>query len=68
MLSFQPTDKSPLLAEVLFDYVAQRDDELTLKQGGTVEVTARDDEHWWRGRRLSDGMHGLFPANFVQLR
>lgn len=48
---------------VLFDYEAQRDDELTLRVGDIV-VILREDEGWWEGDL--NGQVGVFPSNFVE--
>ncbi|WAR20552.1 M3K9-like protein [Mya arenaria] len=52
----------------IFDYEATRDDELTLRRGGQVEVLSTDakisgDIGWWTGS-VGDKV-GIFPSNFV---
>ena len=55
---------------VLYDYVAQNEDELTLVKNSKVKVLSRDfkisgDEGWWTGINLSDHKRGIFPYNYV---
>ncbi|CAG9540234.1 unnamed protein product [Cercopithifilaria johnstoni] len=59
-----------LKAEALYDYQAQRDDELSFKAGDIIIVTDRNDGEWWKGRLLNDksSVDALFPGNYVQLR
>jgi hypothetical protein len=44
---------------VLFEYEAQRDDELTLQVGEELTIL-QEDEGWWLGLAY-DGRQGLFP-------
>ncbi|VDK41697.1 unnamed protein product [Anisakis simplex] len=62
--------ESELLAEALYDYSAQRDDELSFKNGDLIVVTERFDNEWWKGRlqMMNAGQEALFPANYVRLR
>lgn len=48
---------------VLFDYDAQRDDELSLRVGDIVTIL-REDDGWWEGE--FNGAVGVFPSNFVE--
>lgn len=59
-----------LKAEALYDYQAQRDDELSFKVGDIIIVTDQSDGEWWKGRLLNDKSNtdALFPGNYVQLR
>lgn len=49
---------------VLYDYLAQRSDELTLICGDRIKVLYKDNVNWWMGE-LDDGQQGFFPANYV---
>ena len=49
---------------VLYDYRAQRSDELNLFAGDEVSVLYKDTENWWMGE-LQDGQQGFFPSNYV---
>lgn len=54
-------------ARVLFDYAAQDASELTLREGGVVEILSTESEagsEWWRGE--CDGKTGVFPYNYVK--
>jgi hypothetical protein len=50
--------------KVLFDYEAQREDELQLVEGEEIIVLEQDDSGWWKGQS-KDSKIGLFPANFT---
>ncbi|CAH2241603.1 jg3937 [Pararge aegeria aegeria] len=59
-------DRPPLaLFTAVYDYVAQGEDELSLRRGEIVEVLSKDstisgDEGWWTGK-IGDRV-GIFPA------
>uniref|UniRef100_A0A915PTZ4 Uncharacterized protein n=1 Tax=Setaria digitata TaxID=48799 RepID=A0A915PTZ4_9BILA len=59
-----------LQAEALYDYQAQRDDELSFKVGDVIVVTDQSGGEWWKGRLLNEknAADALFPGNYVQLR
>ncbi|MBN3324302.1 AHI1 protein, partial [Atractosteus spatula] len=48
----------------LYDYTANRSDELTIHRGDIIQVLYKDNENWWFGR-LANGQQGYFPANYV---
>ncbi|WAR23286.1 AHI1-like protein [Mya arenaria] len=48
----------------IYDYKAQRSDELDLFNGDEILVLYRDTENWWMGE-LRNGQQGFFPANYV---
>lgn len=57
------------IVKAVFEYSAQREDELSLKRGSTIEVISKDskisgDEGWWTGKL--ENRVGVFPSNFVQ--
>ena len=59
------------LYRVLYDYVANHDDELTLVKGQNICVLSKDykvsgDDGWWTGVNVSDGRRGIFPNNYVE--
>ena len=56
------TDYTQVVA--LYDYTAQRSDELTLQAGDVIYVLHQDNENWWMGQ-LENGQQGYFPANYV---
>jgi jouberin len=48
----------------LYDYQAQRSDEISLVRGDVVTVLFKDNDNWWMGE-LPNGNQGFFPANYV---
>uniref|UniRef100_A0A7E4W0Y0 SH3 domain-containing protein n=1 Tax=Panagrellus redivivus TaxID=6233 RepID=A0A7E4W0Y0_PANRE len=48
----------------IYDYDAQKPDELNLRENSVVYVVAKNDDGWFEG--VMDGMTGLFPSNYVQ--
>jgi len=50
---------------VEFDYVAELNDELTLRVGDVISCVSRPEGGWWRG--LLRGREGVFPDNFVKV-
>ncbi|XP_023695063.2 jouberin isoform X1 [Paramormyrops kingsleyae] len=48
----------------LYDYTANRSDELTVCRGDVIQVLYKDNENWWFGC-LADGRQGYFPANYA---
>ncbi|XP_029348983.1 jouberin [Echeneis naucrates] len=48
----------------LYDYRANRSDELTLSRGDVIQVLYKDNENWWFGR-LVNGQQGYFLASYV---
>ena len=65
VLKFSITVKEQCV--VLFPYNAVNDDELSLKEGQTINIVTKDveDKGWWKGE--VDGRVGVFPDNFVKL-
>ncbi|RAR06474.1 cytoskeleton assembly control protein sla1 [Stemphylium lycopersici] len=53
---------------MLFDFMAQGDDEVTVGLGD--EILVLDDsasDEWWKVRRLKNGKEGVVPANYVDI-
>ncbi|KAF2634646.1 hypothetical protein P280DRAFT_474434 [Massarina eburnea CBS 473.64] len=53
---------------MLFDFMAQGDDEVTVGLGDDILVL--DDsasDEWWKVRRLKNGKEGVVPANYVEV-
>lgn len=48
----------------LYDYKANRSDELTIRRGDVIQVLYKDNENWWFGQ-LSNGSQGYFLASYV---
>lgn len=48
----------------LYDYKAQRSDELSFAAGDLITILYKDNENWWMGE-MSDGQQGFFPSNYT---
>uniref|UniRef100_A0A8C8ZM21 Jouberin n=1 Tax=Prolemur simus TaxID=1328070 RepID=A0A8C8ZM21_PROSS len=57
------TDTAPTVV-ALYDYTANRSDELTIHRGDIIRVFFKDNEDWWYGS-IGKGQEGYFPANHV---
>lgn len=55
---------SILQVVALYDYNANRSDELTVRRGDVIQVLYKDNESWWFGR-LANGLQGYFLASYV---
>lgn len=57
-----------IYATALYDFEAQADGDLSLETGQRIELLSKSESvnDWWKGRN-SDGVEGLFPANYVKL-
>ena len=54
--------------QILYDFMAQGDDEVTVAVGDDVIIV--DDsksEEWWMVRRLKNGKEGVVPSSYVEL-
>ncbi|CBY09421.1 unnamed protein product [Oikopleura dioica] len=51
-------------ARVIYDYNAQDNDELTLREQNIVDVISEDPSGWWRVS--FQGKSGLFPGSYVE--
>jgi len=52
-------------AEVLWDYEAMNDDEISLQQFDMITIIRTESDGWWYGE--SNGRQGWFPSNYVKL-
>ena len=62
------TGKGQKKGQVLYDFMAQGDDEVTVAVGDEVVVvddTKSDD--WWMVRRLKNGKEGVVPSSYVEI-
>lgn len=50
---------------MLYDYDAEEDNELTLREGEVIEQLEQVDPGWWEASSLN-GKRGLFPCEFVE--
>ncbi|XP_068437045.1 jouberin isoform X2 [Clinocottus analis] len=48
----------------LYDYKANRSDELTVRRGDVIQVLYKDNDNWWFGS-LANGQQGYFLASYV---
>ncbi|XP_074653537.1 abl interactor 2-like [Tubulanus polymorphus] len=48
----------------IYDYDADKEDELTFKEDAIIYVIKKNDDGWWEG--TMNGMTGLFPGNYVE--
>lgn len=49
----------------LYDYTAQRNDELNFSEGVIIYVIKKNDDGWFEGV-TEEGTTGLFPGNYVE--
>ncbi len=61
-------DEGVSKGQVLYDFVAQGDDEVTVGVGDQVVILddTKSDE-WWMVRRLKDGKEGVMPSSYVEV-
>lgn len=50
----------------LYEYVKERGDELTFKEGKIIYVVKKHDNGWFEGV-MENGASGLFPGNYVEV-
>lgn len=50
--------------EALYDYVKDKDDELSFTAATIIYVLKKNDDGWFEG--TADGITGLFPGNYVE--
>lgn len=55
---------SPIPVEALYDYVKDKDDELSFTVGTVIYVVKKNDDGWFEG--MAGGLTGLFPGNYVE--
>ncbi|GAB1601081.1 abl interactor 1-like isoform X2 [Argonauta hians] len=48
----------------IYDYQADKADELTFTENAVIYVIKKNDDGWWEG--VMDGVAGLFPGNYVE--
>ena len=53
-----------LSVKAIYDYIKDRDDELTFVTGSIIYVVKKNDDGWYEG--VTNGMTGLFPGNYVE--
>ena len=50
----------------MYDYKAQRSDELDLRKGEEILVLVKENDNWWMGEQVRTKQEGYFPASYVQ--
>ena len=54
--------------QVLYDFMAQGDDEVTVAVGDEVIIIDdKKSEEWWMVRRLKNGKEGVVPSSYVEV-
>ncbi|CAG8519125.1 27658_t:CDS:10 [Dentiscutata erythropus] len=51
-------------ATVMYDYDAEEEGEISLKEGTTITILEKTDDGWWRGKN-EQGEAGIFPSTYV---
>lgn len=62
------SQRSQRKGQILYDFMAQGEDEVTVAAGD--EVVVLDDsksEEWWQVRRLKNGKEGVVPSSYIEL-
>ena len=53
---------------MLYEFMAQGDDEVTVAEGDQVLVLDdQQSEEWWKVRRLKNGKEGVVPSSYVEI-
>ncbi|KAL3961577.1 hypothetical protein ACCO45_003100 [Purpureocillium lilacinum] len=62
------SQRSQRKGQVLYDFMAQGDDEVTVAAGDEVAVLddSKSDE-WWQVRRLKNGKEGVVPSSYIEI-
>lgn len=53
------------ICHVLYDFVGENANELSINSGENLAVTDISDEFWWQGKKNNE--LGIFPASYVEL-
>jgi hypothetical protein len=53
--------------QVLYDFMAQGDDEVTVAAGDEVIVLDDSNDEWWQVRRVKNGKQGVMPGSYVEV-
>lgn len=56
--------KFVVLVVAIYDYYADKEDELSFQESSVIYVLKKNDDGWWEG--VMDGITGLFPGNYVE--
>lgn len=62
------TNKSQRKGRILYDFMAQGEDEVTVGAGDEVIVIDESkSEEWWQVRRLKSGKEGVVPSSYIEI-
>lgn len=50
----------------LYDFNADGEDELTVKEGDKLAVLEKDGEEWWKCKNI-EGVEGVVPASYLEV-
>lgn len=53
-----------IIVIAIYDYSADKDDELSFQENSVIYVIRKNDDGWYEG--VMDGITGLFPGNYVE--
>ncbi|KAI7685872.1 Intersectin-2 [Sarcoptes scabiei] len=53
--------------QALYNFNAQRDDEISFVKDDIIRVLSKSDPTWWRGHNTRTDAVGLFPSNHIQV-
>lgn len=53
-----------ILVVAIYDYMQDKEDELTFQEGAIIYVIKKNDDGWYEG--VMNGTTGLFPGNYVE--
>ena len=62
------TKKTMKRGQILYDFMAQSEDEVTVAAGDEVMIVddTKSDE-WWQVRRLKNGKEGVVPSSYIEV-
>ncbi|KAG8908104.1 cytoskeletal protein binding protein, partial [Tulasnella sp. 408] len=55
-----------IIAVPLYDFEAEGDDELTVKEGERLTILDKEDDEWWKCRNWT-GNEGIVPASYLEI-
>lgn len=64
ILILQDGDEFLIAVVAIYDYYADKEDELSFQENSVIYVLKKNDDGWWEG--VMDGITGLFPGNYVE--
>ncbi|CAH8643974.1 unnamed protein product [Schistosoma mattheei] len=61
----QTSESTTAVFTALYDYQAQRSDELNFKRGDKLKILYKDTPRWWMAKLVTTGQQGFAPANYI---